>query len=140
MRNVHRLVSGAIAIFAVLMVSLAPTITRVFAADDAAAWNTICTSAGAQQIAADGDADGRRHPPAGADPLGHCPYCSLHADSLPAPLVGPAWLQVILEGPPTPAARQPLPESRDAWPGAQPRAPPSPTRDAPRGRPEARKA
>lgn len=119
------------ALFAILALSLLPTISHALALGQRGVggegnWAAICTPAGVQQVTSD-SAPAAPVSPAGAMAhFGHCPYCSLGAD---APVLPPSPSAVVVA--PRTAAAVPAsspsgPHARFAWGGAQPRAPPLP--------------
>lgn len=110
-----------IAALAVLMAALAPALSQALGAQQAANWIEVCSSQGTKWLA--GDDDGTAAPKA-AHAFEHCPYCSVHAQSLDLPpvvaTVGPiAGLQQAV-----PQAFLAAPRTLHAWVSAQPRAPP----------------
>ena len=129
----QRAVAAWLAIFAVVIASVAPAISHALAqpasphhaqlhsaADDGAA-EDVCS------LDADtADAHAGGHDP-GAPPalhLEHCPFCHLHADTLQVPFVSIPVLPSADE------PRRPLlfflaPSLLHAWRSAQPRAPPA---------------
>lgn len=70
-----------VAAVAILMLALAPAISAVLRGANYAAWVNVCRTASvaapASSAAGQGAADDMAHPNA------HCPYCALHADTLP---------------------------------------------------------
>lgn len=123
MTRARRHVFCWIAALALLLASLAPTLSHAFGLQGPTSWTEICTSAGARRVPLD---DGQRTPksPATAGLLDHCPCCSLHLDN-------------ALPPPPVLALPEPLPLGRcmplawlhadrtlSVWSSAQARAPP----------------
>lgn len=129
----QRAVAAWLAIFAVVIASVAPAISHAFAqpdspphaqihsADDDGAAEDVCST-----DADTGDAHAGGHDPASppALHLEHCPFCHLHADALQVPAVSVPVL---------PSASKPgrpllfflAPSLLHAWRSAQPRAPPA---------------
>ena len=118
----RRLISW-LALLAVVMAALAPTMSRALGREAAAAWVEVCTAQGSRWVALDGQGD------AGSSDAGHpgehCPYCSLHVPVLGTPpadapvLVLPALVHAV------PTAFLAAPRTLHAWVVAQPRAPPA---------------
>lgn len=121
-QSTRRLISW-VALLAIVMAALAPTVSRALGPDAAAAWVEICTAQGSRWVAAADQGD------AGSSDAGHagehCPYCSLHLPVLGTPpaatpvLVLPALAHAV------PAAFLAAPRTLHAWVVAQPRAPPA---------------
>lgn len=118
----HLQLAGWIAVLAILLSALAPSLSQALAAGTGSNWVEVCTAQGSKWMAA-GEA-GTEPAPASAHVLDHCPYCSLHAPALGLPPVAsmpPLLLQRAHEVPRAYlAARRTL----HAWVSAQPRAPP----------------
>jgi hypothetical protein len=132
-RKMQRAVAAWLAMFAVVIASVAPAISHAFAqpgspnhaqhqsdADDGAVEEVCSTDADTAEVHAGGhDPDA---PP--ALHLEHCPFCHLHADALQVPFVSVPVL---------PSASRPArpllfflaPSLLHAWRSAQPRAPPA---------------
>jgi hypothetical protein len=133
-RKLQRAVAAWLAIFAVVIASVAPAISHAFAqpatpshaqlhsADDSATEDVCGTDADADA----GNAHAGGHDP-GSPPalhLEHCPFCHLHADAVQLPVVSVPIL---------PSASKPgrpllfflAPSLLHAWRSAQPRAPPA---------------
>jgi hypothetical protein len=135
-RKMQRAVAAWLAVFAVVIASVAPAISHAFAqpalphhahhaqlhsaADDGAGEDVCSTDADTANAHAGGhDPDA---PP--ALHLEHCPFCHLHADALQVPCVSVSLL---------PSAGKPgrpllfflAPAPLHAWRSAQPRAPPA---------------
>lgn len=90
-----RRLSAWIAIFAMALAALAPTVSRalVWGSSHSASWVEVCSASGMQWMALDAAAsqassvsgapgDGQ---PAAGNPLDHCPFCLLSADRLGPP-------------------------------------------------------
>lgn len=115
-----RALTAWIAIAALLMAALAPSLSRAFAPAGAMALQAdVCSVAADMRDAEDGAPASR-----GAHPLEHCPYCTLHADgvAIPAAAQPTALLTDLRDGPPV--AFLAAPRTPHAWVSAQPRAPP----------------
>ncbi|WAC72962.1 DUF2946 family protein [Roseateles sp. SL47] len=144
-----KFITSWVALLALLMMSLAPLVSQAMGANRA--WLEVCGATGPKWVRvgvdlgarlsaeahADADADagvtadadlgGVDSPspgqPFAADPMGHCPYCSLHADTLgmpPSPLVV-LPLMPLRDVPP---AFLSAPSTLHAWRTAQARGPP----------------
>ena len=124
MQTIRRLFRQAtwLAIFAMLGLALAPTVSHALdASGPGNPWAEICSVAGGQVMA--DEAAGARGD-AGAH-LGHCPLCG-HLGTAPALPASPSTIVALLDGADyLPAAFAELPRPRFAWAAAQPRAPPS---------------
>ena len=107
---------------AILLASLAPSVSQALGLAKGGSWIEVCTAQGSKWL--QGDWDGSGGAPASGHVLDHCPYCSLHAPVLgmpPAPgLVAP----VPLPGHDRPLAFLAAPRTLHAWVSALPRAPP----------------
>lgn len=118
----RRLLTTWIAILAVLMASLAPSVSHALGLSNGASWIEVCTAQGSKWQQS--DSDDSRSAPAAAHVLEHCPYCSIHAPALglpPVPEVVPLSLDLKDE---FPLAFLAAPRTLHAWVSAQPRAPP----------------
>jgi hypothetical protein len=112
-----------IAMLAVLLAALVPTVSHAIAAAQGASWAGICTAQGPKSFQA-GPQDPSNAPIVG-HALEHCAYCSIHAPVLGVPAVAPSAppafdqeavpLRVLLAAPRT----------LHPWSSPQPRAPPS---------------
>lgn len=87
-----RRLAAWIAIFAMALAALAPTVSRALARGAASpvSWNEVCTASGMQWInlaanAAPDAGDNGRIPPTGSATLDPCPWCLLTADRLGPP-------------------------------------------------------
>lgn len=119
-----RALTSWIAVLAILMTALAPSISHAMGAKNGASLIEVCTSLGAKWVQPDGSSTDQAPASDGVHPFVHCPYCSLHADAMaiPAAPVGSA-LAISLSGL-LPAAFLAAPRTLSAWATAQPRAPP----------------
>jgi len=118
----RRRLSAWIAILAVLLASLAPTVSHAWGQAKGASLTEVCTAQGSKWV--QDDAAPSKGSPGVAHLLDHCPYCSLHAQALgmPAPAGAPALPAALAHE--RPAAFVQAARSRHAWPSARPRAPP----------------
>ena len=118
----HSRLTSWIAALAILLASLAPSLSHALASATGASWVEICTAQGAKWIQA--DEDGAEPAPASANVLEHCPYCSLQAPTLGLP-PATGWSQPPLRlAQELPLAFLAAPRTLHAWLSAQPRAPP----------------
>lgn len=118
----HRRLTSWIAALAVLLASLAPSLSQALASATGLDWIEVCTAQGSKWIQA-GD-DGTERAPGAAHGLEHCPYCSLHTPTLglpPAPRLDALPLRLSHA---IPRAFLAAPQTPHAWVSAQPRAPP----------------
>lgn len=120
-----RALTSWIAVLAILMAALAPSISHALGTRNAASWLEVCSAAGAKWVNAGGDTDDKSPVPSGAHPLEHCPYCSLHANAIAIPAKPAAAVPVLLPAHDLPTAFLAAPRTLHAWVSAQPRAPPS---------------
>ncbi|HEY9023659.1 MAG TPA: DUF2946 domain-containing protein [Burkholderiaceae bacterium] len=120
-RRGHRIATHWIAVFAILLVTFAPSLTGLLSASRGQLWDQVCsaTSPAAAKTAAGGDES-----PAAPHAFEHCPYCALHADLAPPPDPRQADAGVPLAFRVLPAAFVRAPRSNAVWASAQPRAPP----------------
>jgi hypothetical protein len=121
-RSLRQRFTSWTAVLAVLLASLAPTLSLALGAANSATWVEICTTQGSKWVATGEDGSG--HAPASIHPLEHCPYCSLHTPTLGLPpLTGVQPLPVRLSHA-VPVAFLAAPRTLHAWLSAQPRGPP----------------
>jgi hypothetical protein len=120
-----RALTSWIAVVAVLMAALAPSISHALGTNDGATWVEICTAAGAKWVKAGGQIGDKSPVPSGAHALDHCPYCSLHADAIAIPAAPAATVPVLRPAHDLPIGFLAAPRTLHAWVSAQPRAPPS---------------
>jgi len=121
--HLHRRLTAWIALMAMLLGTLAPTISHALARTGDGIWVQVCTPEGSRWVHVGDDAPS--DPTAPLQPLEHCPYCSVHAPALGMP---PAPCTLALDAPPLaerPMAWWQAPTTAHAWSSAQPRAPPS---------------
>lgn len=132
-RKLQRAVAAWLAIFAVVIASVAPAISHAFAehaspahaqphsaANDSAAEDVCSTDAST------GSAHASGHGPNSSPALHleHCPFCHLHADALQLPAVSMPVLPCASK-PGRPLLFFLAPSLLHAWRSAQPRAPPA---------------
>ncbi len=93
-RGALRMFNLWMAVFAVLMAALAPTVTQAMQGDGGPAPLQVCSQFGPKWISTDETApDGKKSAPGGLHAYEHCPYCSVHAAGLgmpPVPFEPPA--------------------------------------------------
>lgn len=116
-------VTAWIAIFAILLAALAPSLARALAPpQQAMPWGEICTAAGMQQVAVDAAPDSGSHE--GSGPR-HCPYCLVHAGHFALPSATGSFCPATATGAAAPLPFFVAPPPRLIRPAAAPRAPPS---------------
>lgn len=111
-----------IAAVAILLASLAPSLSHALGSTAGASWIEICTSQGSKWITE--KSDGSPSTPIASHIFEHCPFCSMHA---PAPGLPPSLetAPLLIEGHGDfPPAFYSAPRTLHAWASAQPRAPP----------------
>jgi hypothetical protein len=112
------------AVLAILMASLAPSISHALGSSGGASAMEVCTSVGAKWVKPDGSSTDQAPASNNAHVFEHCPYCSLHTNDLAIPIAA-----VIAASPSSGSALLPTaflaaPRTLYAWVSAQPRAPP----------------
>ena len=112
-----------IALFAMLMAALAPTISHALQAGGSDVWIEVCTVLGAKRVALDPAQSGDQTP-ASMDAMDHCPYCMLQANALGMPPATTLVSNVGLLSYQVPRTFLFAPRLQFAWTAAQPRAPP----------------
>jgi len=120
-RRGHRTVTRWIALFAILLVTFAPSLTSLLSASRGPTWDQVCSAtspAVAKSPAGGGES------PAAPHAFEHCPYCALHADLAPPPDPRQADAGAALAFRALPAAFVRAPRANAVWASAQPRAPP----------------
>jgi len=120
-RRLRQIVSCGIALWAILLITLAPALMQVEAARAGGEFASICSAASLFEVPAP---DRGQSPAGGAHLFAHCPYCALQAHLVvpPAPVAvatGLAWA-----GREQPRRFLQAPRSAWIWSTAQPRAPP----------------
>jgi Protein of unknown function (DUF2946) len=118
----HHRLTGWIAALAILLASLAPSLSHALGSAEGSSWIEICTSQGSKWVEA-GDDNSAPAPTAG-HVFEHCPFCSIQAPVLglpPSPELVPLPIEGHGEFPP---AFYAAPRTLHAWVSARPRAPP----------------
>jgi Protein of unknown function (DUF2946) len=120
----NRRLTASVAMFAILWLSLAPTLSQALQGQVNRGWIEICTALGAKWVKIADDA--QPSPPASqpAAAFDHCPYCSLQGHLTGMPAAPPAFVMQA-PGQALPRVFLPAPPIPRAWQTAQPRAPPS---------------
>jgi len=114
--------TGWIAAFAILLASLAPSLSHALGSATGESWIEICTSQGSKWIAE--KSDGSPSTPTASHVFEHCPFCSMHAPALGLP-PSPEAVPLLVEGHGEfPPAFYAAPRTLHAWLSARPRAPP----------------
>lgn len=117
----HRTLACYIALLAICVATLLPTLAHAWAASQGKTWVTLCTASGTRMLAVPSE----QAPPAPLSlHLDHCPWCMVPTalDALPAMAV-----RVVLQLPAFASPSFAFPSAlrpRLAWAAAQPRAPP----------------
>ena len=119
----RRTSSSWIALVAILLVALAPSVTGWLSASRTQLWGQVCSAATRAATKPGSSAGGQS--PAAPHAFEHCPYCALHADLGPPPDAGPADAGVAVAFRARPLAFVRAPRASATWASAQPRAPPS---------------
>jgi hypothetical protein len=127
LHRTYRRVAAWIAILAVVVAALAPTVSRAPDGDRTLAWAEICTEIGTRWVAVTPGTD-HRAPQPGSDgtlSIDPCAYCVLqhHAPCLLPARATPA-AAAVLQGTERPPEFLRAPRSLPAWASAQPRGPP----------------
>lgn len=118
----HRQLPTWMAALAILLASLAPSLSHALGRAQAGSWNEICTAQGSKWIAE--KSDGSPSAPTASHVFEHCAFCSVHAPGLglpPTPELRPLPIEGHGEFPP---AFYAAPRTLHAWVSARPRAPP----------------
>ncbi len=113
-----------IAVFAILVGSLAPVVSMVMARGGSVAMAEYCTADGTVMVMLDDRSAPTGGSSSGGHALEHCPYCSSHAPVLDLPPVAMVVRLVPGLSDALPPARLFAPRTLHAWLSAQPRAPP----------------
>ena len=116
-----RLISW-IAVLAILLSALAPSLGYALQMSKGGDWVEICSTQGNKWVQV--GEEGVQHAPAMAHVLDHCPYCSLHAPSLGLPPATDWARQPSGLAHEVPLAFLAAPRTLHAWLRAQPRGPP----------------
>ncbi|MEQ1684931.1 MAG: DUF2946 domain-containing protein [Burkholderiaceae bacterium] len=118
-----RVLTSWIAVLAILMAALAPSLSHALGAKNGASLIEVCTSLGAKWVQPDGSSTEQTPASGNVHPFEHCPCCSLHADAIATP-AAPVVLPLMTPPALLPAAFLAAPRTLYAWVTAQPRAPP----------------
>lgn len=111
-----------VAVVAILMLALAPAISSVLRGANYAAWVNVCRTA---PLAGATTEQVRPGSPEGMGHLtSHCPYCALHADTLPPAPHTPVIPRDVLPAFREPQAFLQAPSTGHVWRHAPSRAPP----------------
>ena len=125
--RLHRRFTAWVALLALVLGALAPTVTQAMVAGgDRADWQQICSVSGMVWVKADTGEVSQPQPDGGmpgSDAGQHCPWCTLHggASGLP-PVEAVAMLPAPLAEQPSAFYRAPLTDT--VWATARSRAPP----------------
>lgn len=116
-----------IACFAILMASLAPSISHAVAAAKNApnAWMEICTVTGSKMVMVDAENSQTPVPVEKAMHFEHCPFCLNHAVSAGMPPSPDFVMPVVADDHVLPSLFYQSSRPLFAWAVAQPRAPPA---------------
>lgn len=112
-----------VAIVAILMLALAPAISSVLRGANYAAWINVCRTA-SLAVAPATQQSGRGNPDDMGHLSAHCPYCALHADTLPPAPRTPSAPRDVLPAFMEPQAFLQAPSVGHVWRHAPSRAPP----------------
>jgi hypothetical protein len=123
-QRASRILTSWLAILALLMAALAPSISHALGSKFGPSWVEVCTPSGAKWVQAGSGAGDEAPATSGAHPLEHCPYCSLHANDIAVPAASVASAPLLLPAHDLPIAFLAAPRTLYAWVSAQPRAPP----------------
>jgi len=118
----HGRLTTWIATLAILLASLAPSLSHALASVTGTDWIEICSTQGSKWV--DAGEDGSERAPASAHVLDHCPYCSIHAPALGLPPANDSAQMPSRLAHEVPLAFLAAPRTLQAWVSAQPRAPP----------------
>jgi hypothetical protein len=113
-----------IALLAMLMAALFPSISHTMRAGAAGAWVEVCTALGAKWVAADSSTTTDDPAPTTAHGSQDCPYCSLQAHSPALPPASAIGLPATALQFAVPRLFFLAPRTPHAWAAAQARAPP----------------
>ena len=113
------------AVCAVLLMALAPSLSQALQVKAPAGWTEVCSVTGAKWVRLASTAQEQAPEPgqSTAHVLDHCPYCSLHVSDLGAPPASTAWAPMPLQRE-FPHRFLAAPHTLHAWLAAQPRGPP----------------
>jgi hypothetical protein len=113
-----------IAVLAIQVAALAPSISLALDVKNDASWIEVCTSVGAKWVQPDGSSADQAPASGEVHPFEHCPYCSLHANAVAIPAVPGVPALAISSSDRLPTAFLTAPHTLCAWVSVQPRAPP----------------
>ena len=122
-----RALTAWLAVLAVFIAALAPTVSHALRGGAADGWAEICSAAGVRWINVDPTSKAPQQKAPVGHSLEHCPYCSIHVATLGMPPVSASFVMAI---DPTRSAipvELPLPPEFDSWQRPQARGPPKPT-------------
>ena len=119
-----RVLTSWIAVLAILMAALAPSISHALGAKNGASLIEVCTALGGKWVQPDGSSTDQAPASGGVHPFEHCPYCSLHANDIAIPVAPVVPAPEISSSDLLPTAFLAAPRTLYAWVRAQPRAPP----------------
>ena len=123
-RRSSRVLTSWIAVLAILMAALAPSISHALSAKNGASLIEVCTALGAKWVQPDGRSTGQAPASGDVHPFEHCPYCSLRANAMAIPAAPVGSALAISSSDLLPTAFLAAPRTLYAWVSAQPRAPP----------------
>ncbi len=112
-----------IAVFAILLASLVPSLSQAMGFEKGMSWIEVCTAQGSKWVADDAGDSGT--PATTKHLLEHCPYCSIHSPALGMPPATISVAEAVDRGHEVPLAFLAAPRTLHAWVSAQPRAPPA---------------
>lgn len=122
----RRRIAAGIALLAMLLAALSPTITSALAAasDQHVRWTAVCTADGARLVPVPTDADGVPVAPNG-HAIDHCPFCAPHGAVMALPPPAAVTVPLAAGALPVPPLFLFAPRPHFMWATAQPRAPPA---------------
>lgn len=125
-KSMHRL-AARIALFAVLLAALAPSISHAIASAKGVpnGWMEVCTVEGAKLVQVDAGQPATPAPAEKSLHFEHCPFCISHAVAMGIPSTNPIALPVVAGTPVVPVLFYQASHPLFAWTAAQPRAPPA---------------
>jgi hypothetical protein len=125
-KSMHRMTMW-IALCAILLASLAPSISHAIAAAKGIpnGWTEICTVNGAKLVKIDGAQSPAPTPAEKGTHFEHCPFCLHHAVSLGLPPNSDFVMPVVEGSPVLPSLFYQASRPLFAWAATQPRAPPA---------------
>ena len=125
-KSMHRL-SARIALFAILLAALAPSISHAIASAKGVpnGWMEVCTVEGAKLVQVDAGKPAAPAPVEKSLHFEHCPFCIGHAVALGIPSTNHIELPVAAGTSVVPVLFYQASHPLFAWTAAQPRAPPA---------------